>query len=165
MVRPALPFIALSIIAVTVLSVQPGALAMTSTDPSPSVAEGTFSVQMTPVAREGVDEGAVPMHVRLDKTFEGELSGIASGELIGVTPGERGSGAYVAIERFEGVLAGRAGTFHMVHRGVMTRGAPDLLVTIVPNSGTGELSGISGRMHILIEPGIHRYRLEYTIAP
>lgn len=157
--------LALSIIAVTVLSVQPGALAMTEADLSPSAAEGTFTVQMTPVTREGVDGGAVPMHMRLDKTFEGELTGIASGELIGAPPGELGSGAYVAIERFEGVLAGRAGSFQMVHRGVMTRGAPDLIVTIVPDSGTGELSGISGRMHILIEQGTHRYRLEYTIAP
>ena len=75
-----------------------------------------------------------------------------------------GSAAYVAIERLSGTLDGKAGTFFLQHNGVMNRGAATLLLTIVPDSGTGGLQGISGRMGIDIAEGRHFYTLDYALA-
>ena len=75
----------------------------------------------------------------------------------------KGSGVYVAIERVSGTLRGRRGTFLLHHRGVMTRGAPDLSIAVVPDSGTGQLAGIAGRMDIVIAGGKHSYDFEYTL--
>jgi hypothetical protein len=70
----------------------------------------------------------------------------------------------VAIERVSGTLHGRSGTFVLQHSGTMTRGAPQLTITVVPDSGTGELAGLAGRMTIIIAGGKHSYDLEYTLA-
>ena len=75
------------------------------------------------------------------------------------------SAAYVAVERVTGSVHGRKGTFAMHHTGVMNRGAPSLAVVIVPDSGTGELAGISGTLNIIIEKGVHSYELDYDVAP
>jgi hypothetical protein len=75
-----------------------------------------------------------------------------------------GSAGYVAMERFTGTLNGRSGAFSLHHKGTMTRGAPELSVTVVPDSGTGELAGISGKMDIQIEGGKHSYELEYALG-
>jgi len=76
----------------------------------------------------------------------------------------QGSAGYVAIEQVTGKLKGRAGTFALQHQGIMNRGEPQLSITVVPDSGTGELAGLSGRMEIVIEGGKHSYVFEYTIA-
>lgn len=73
------------------------------------------------------------------------------------------SAGYVAIERVTGTLQGRAGAFALQHNGTMTRGAPELSVTVVPDSATGDLSGLAGRMTITIADGKHFYNFEYTI--
>jgi hypothetical protein len=73
------------------------------------------------------------------------------------------SGAYVAIERVRGTLGGRTGTFAVHHRGVMTRGAQQLVITVVPDSGTGDLAGIAGTMTIDIKDGKHFYTFDYTL--
>jgi hypothetical protein len=75
----------------------------------------------------------------------------------------KGSGVYVAIERVTGTLNGRSGTFVLAHRGTMTRGAQDLVITIVPDSGTDGLAGIAGSMTITITDGKHFYDLEFTL--
>ena len=77
--------------------------------------------------------------------------------------GVQGSAAYVAIERVSGVLEGREGSFALQHRGAMNRGAQEMLVTVVPDSGTGEFTGISGTLHIIIEGKEHRYDFEYSL--
>ena len=89
------------------------------------------------------------------------LQGEGAGEMLGLL--KDGSGAYVAMERVSGVLEGRRGAFALVHRGVMEAGAQDLLITIVPGSGEGELAGIAGVFHLKIEGGVHRYELEYSL--
>ena len=75
----------------------------------------------------------------------------------------KGSAGYVAIERVSGTLRGRAGTFALQHTGTMTRGAPSLTITVVPDSGTYELAGLSGRMTIILTDGKHSYELEYAL--
>ena len=99
--------------------------------------------------------------MRLAKTFHGDLQGEGAGEMLGLL--KDGSGAYVAMERVSGILEGRRGAFALVHRGVMEAGAQDLLITIVPGSGEGELAGIAGVFHLKIEGGVHRYELEYSL--
>ena len=76
-----------------------------------------------------------------------------------------GSAGYVAIERVTGTLDGRAGTFVLQHTGLMTRGARSLSVIVVPDSGTGALRGLSGRMDIQVVEGRHHYAFEYELAP
>jgi hypothetical protein len=75
-----------------------------------------------------------------------------------------GSAGYVAIERVSGTLHGRSGIFVLQHSGTMTRGSPLRTITVVPDSGTGELVGLAGRMTIIIAGGKHSYDFEYTFA-
>lgn len=126
-----------------------------------SHAVGTFEVQITPIAPDADAPGGAPGRMRLAKTFHGDLQGEGAGEMLGLL--KDGSGAYVAMERVSGVLEGRRGAFALVHRGVMEAGAQDLLITIVPGSGEGELAGIAGVFHLKIEGGVHRYDLEYSL--
>ncbi len=126
-----------------------------------SHAVGTFEVQITPIAPDADAPGGAPGRMRLAKTFHGDLQGEGAGEMLGLL--KDGSGAYVAMERVSGILEGRRGAFALVHRGVMEAGAQDLLITIVPGSGEGELAGIAGVFHLKIEGGVHRYELEYSL--
>jgi hypothetical protein len=124
-----------------------------------SHAGGTFDVKVTPIV-----DGEHPMFGRLsfDKTFHGDLAGESKGQMLAWGTGET-SGAYVALERVEGTLGGRRGSFVLAHKGEMTAGVPDMLVTVAPGSGTDELTGLSGRMVIHIAAGKHSYDFEYAL--
>ena len=103
-------------------------------------------------------------HQRLRKVFHGDLDGTSVGEMLSVGTPTEGSAGYVAIERFDGSLSGRKGSFALQHSGLMDRGKPSLTVRVVPDSGTAELSGLSGRMKIRIaENGTHFYEFEYEL--
>jgi hypothetical protein len=82
--------------------------------------------------------------------------------MIGARCEVKGSAGYVAIERVVGVLAGLEGSFVLQHSGTMTRGKGELSVTVVPDSGTGDLKMISGKMTIEILDGRHLYSFEYA---
>jgi hypothetical protein len=101
----------------------------------------------------------------LSKTFSGDLAGTGSGLMLAVRTAIYGSAGYVALERVTGTLVGRTGSFALLHHGVMTRGTPALNVTVVPDSGTDGLTGISGSMEIVIEGGGHSYAFDYTLPP
>jgi hypothetical protein len=77
--------------------------------------------------------------------------------------GVKGSAAYSAIERVSGALAGHTGTFVLQHTGIMSRGAQSLVITVVPDSGTEALTGLTGTMQIIIEGKQHSYLFEYTL--
>ena len=131
-----------------------------------SRAAGAFQVKLEPIALH--DEPAMGPGVgrlTLDKRYDGDLMAIGKGEMLSAMGTEQGSAAYVAIERITGTLHGRSGSFVIQHRGIMTRGAPDLVITVVPDSGTGELAGISGAMSIDIRGRDHFYTFEYELAP
>jgi hypothetical protein len=100
----------------------------------------------------------------LDKQFRGELEASSQGEMLSAGTSVKGSAGYVAMERVTGTLQGRGGSFILQHSGTMTRGTPQLSITVVPDSGTGELAGLAGRMAIEIADGMHSYDFEYTIA-
>jgi hypothetical protein len=99
----------------------------------------------------------------IDKQFHGDLDATSQGEMLSVGSAS-GSGGYVAMERVSGSLHGRKGSFALQHNATMTRGAPALNIIVVPDSGSGELTGLSGRMTINIAPGgAHSYESEYTL--
>jgi hypothetical protein len=127
-------------------------------------ARGTFDVKLTPQGEEDKRDGATTGRMSADKQYHGDLEGTGKGEMLSVLSDIKGSGTYVAIERVSGTLNGRHGTFILDHRGRMTRGAQQLEISVVPDSGTGELAGISGRMAITITEGKHFYEFEYAIA-
>lgn len=128
-------------------------------------ANGMFDVKLTPQAPDDKsDEGAVPGRMSIDKQFHGDLEATSKGQMLAAGTAVQGSAGYVAIERVSGTLHGRAGTFILQHSGTMNRGTPQLSVTVVPDSGTGQLAGLSGRMAIIIADGKHSYEFEYTLA-
>jgi hypothetical protein len=100
----------------------------------------------------------------IDKRFHGDLEATSKGEMLMAGTAVEGSAGYVAIEIVSGTLQGRSGTFVLQHSGTMTRGAPQLTITVVPDSGTGQLLGLAGRMTIIIAGGKHSYDFEYTLA-
>ncbi len=127
-------------------------------------ANGTFEVKMTPQTQDDKSVGATVGRFSLDKQFQGDLEGTSKGEMLAVGTAVDGSAGYVAMEQITGTLNGLSGTFALQHTGTMTRGEPQLSVAVVPDSGTGELSGLSGKMTINIVDGKHLYEFEYAIA-
>ena len=98
------------------------------------------------------------------KTFAGDLLATSQGQMLSAMAEVKGSAGYVAIERVEGALNGRAGTFVLQHTGSMNRGVPSLSVTVVPDSGTGDLSGLAGDFKIINADGQHSYEFAYMLA-
>ena len=129
-----------------------------------SRAQGTFEVQLTP--REPGDQAgdATIGRMAIDKQFHGDLEATSRGEMLTVGTAVEGSAGYVAMELVSGTLHGRTGSFVLQHSGTMARGAPALTVSVVPDSGTGELVGLAGTMAILIAGGQHTYDFEYELA-
>ena len=126
---------------------------------------GPFEVKLIAQGPEAEGGGAAIGRMLLHKAFHGDLEAVSRGQMLAAGTGVKGSAGYVAIERVEGCLHGRPGAFVLQHRGVMTRGTPELSVTVVPDSGSGELEGLDGRMEIVIEGGRHSYVFDYSIRP
>lgn len=126
-------------------------------------AQGEFEVKLAPQPAAIGIEAARLGRQTIDKTFRGDLQATSLGEMLAVMTEVRGSAAYVALERVDGTLQGRRGSFVLQHSATMDRGAPALSVRVVPDSGTGELAGLSGEMSIQIDNGQHRYRFDYTL--
>ena len=127
-------------------------------------AQGSFEVKMQPQAQEETSGSSVPGRMLLDKQFHGDLEATSKGQMLTALTDVEGSAGYVAIEHVSGTLAGRSGTFVLQHSGVMTRGAQQLTITVVPDSGTDQLVGLAGKMEISIANGKHSYTLEYTLS-
>jgi hypothetical protein len=127
-------------------------------------ATGTFDVKITPQASDLAPEGPNLGRMSIDKQYHGDLEGAAKGEMLTAAgTAVKESAAYSAVERVSGALHGKKGNFALQHTGVMTRGTPSLNITVVPDSGTGELAGLTGRMDIIIEGKQHSYVFEYEI--
>jgi hypothetical protein len=127
-------------------------------------ASGTFDVKLAPVGNDSVPEGPNMGRLSIDKIFKGDIDGVSKGEMItaaGITVKE--SAAYSAVERVTATLHGKKGSFALQHTGVMDRGKPSLTITVVPDSGTGELTGLTGKLDIIIEGKEHRYVFEYSM--
>ncbi len=130
--------------------------------PVTQLARGEFDVKLAPQPGEATADPSLG-RMSIVKQFHGDLEGSGQGQMLTAMTAVEGSAVYVAVERVTGTLHGRRGSFVLVHRGVMTRGQPDLSVTVAPDSGTGELAGLSGRLTIEITAGKHSYALEYSL--
>jgi hypothetical protein len=127
-------------------------------------ASGPFEVKLTPQSMTDKSEGAPLSRMSIDKQFRGDLEATSKGEMLTAGTAVKGSAGYVAVERVRGTLHGRSGTFVLQHSGTLTRGAPQLTITVVPDSGTDQLTGLAGTMTIDVADGKHSYAFEYTIA-
>jgi hypothetical protein len=126
-------------------------------------ANGTFDVKITPQQADNPDAQAANVsRLSFDKQYHGTLEAASHGEMLAFGDAAQ-SGAYVALEKVSGTLDGREGSFALVHRAVMRSGVPEgWSVTVVPDSGTGELAGLEGSMTIIIAEGSHAYELSYS---
>ena len=120
---------------------------------------GTFEVKLAPLSIEEPTLG----RMSIDKVFSGALTGTSKGEMLTAASVVKGSAGYVAVERVTGTLDGRSGTFSLMHMGIMNRGAPQLSITVVPDSGTAGLDGLSGSMTIDRSDGKHAYGFTYAL--
>jgi len=128
----------------------------------PTHASGAFDVKITPQPDKDADPALGRMSI--DKQYHGDLEGTSKGQMLTAGTDVKGSAVYVAIEKVSGTLKGRNGTFILHHTGIMTRGVPQLSITVAPDSGAGQLAGITGKMVINIAPdGKHSYEFEYTL--
>ena len=118
-------------------------------------ATGTFEVKVTPQPSEDKTDDAALGRMTIDKQIHGDLEATSKGQML--------TAGYVAIERVSGTLHGRTGTFILQHTGTMNRGALQLSITVVPDSGTGQLTGLTGKMDIQIADGKHSYDFAYTL--
>jgi Protein of unknown function (DUF3224) len=126
-------------------------------------ANGTFEVKMAPQpAEEGIGDPSIG-RMGLDKQYHGDMEATGNGQMLAMRTGVEGSAGYVALERISGALHGRRGEFALQHSGTMTRGTPQLSVTVVPDSGSGELLGLAGTLTITQTDGKHFYAFEYTL--
>lgn len=142
----------------------PKGMPMTSPETMTKHASGAFDVKVTPQKPDNPEAEAANLgRMSLDKKFHGDLDGTSKGEMLAAMSEVKGSAGYVAMERVSGTLSGRGGTFVLLHQGIMTRGIPQLSVTVVPDSGTGDLAGLTGSMTIKIEEGKHFYEFEYQL--
>ncbi len=124
-------------------------------------ARGTFDVKITPQSGDGNSPDSALGRYLIEKQFHGDIEGTSRGQMLGANTSVENSKGYVALEQVSAALGGRRGTFVLQHSGTMARGALQLSVTVVPDSGTGELKGIAGRMEI--DGGKHSYDFEYTL--
>jgi hypothetical protein len=109
-------------------------------------------------------EGAMLGRIHIERSFQGDLEGEATAELLTATA-ENGAAVYLALDRISGRLEGREGSFVLHHRGILSADGAEIDGAIVPGSGTGELKGITGQGAITVdEDGTHRLTLEYELA-
>lgn len=127
------------------------------------LARGEFTVSLQPLELEGAAPADRRGRMSIDKQITGDLVATARGQMLTAMTEVQGSAVYVAIERVTGTLDGRDGSFVLHHRGIMERGQSSLSVSVVPDSGSGGLAGITGDFRIVIEDGKHTYEFEYSL--
>jgi hypothetical protein len=126
-------------------------------------AHGTFAVQLKPIEAYNTDETALLGRMSIDKQFSGELDGTSKGEMLTAMTATQGSAGYVAVERVQASIHGRSGEFSLQHSSSMARGEQMQNIRVVPDSGTGALTGLAGSMTIKIIEKQHHYTFEYTL--
>ena len=131
--------------------------------PMTQTARGTFVVSLKPLAFEGADPEFKLGRMSIDKQISGDLTASTIGQMLTAMTGTDGSAGYVALERVVGTLDGKRGAFVLQHTGTMNRGAPSLVVAVVPDSGTEELVGLEGEFKIIVDEGNHSYEFTYRL--
>jgi Protein of unknown function (DUF3224) len=128
-------------------------------------ASGTFEVKLAPSGESDKAEGSTLGSYSLDKQYHGDLEASAKGTMLTAGTDVKGSAGYVAIERVMGTLKGHKGSFVLQHNGTLTRGIPQQNIIVVPDSGSGELTGLTGKLTVIIESGKHSYEFDYSLPP
>ena len=126
-------------------------------------ARGTFEVTLEKQSDANLTGTLARMTI--SKQFHGDLEGTSSGQMLSAGSPAKGSAGYVAMELVSGTLGGHKGTFVLQHSATMAHGAQEMSITVVPDSASEELTGLSGRMKIIIEGGRHAYEFEYSLSP
>jgi hypothetical protein len=130
---------------------------------TPKQAMGTFEVTLKPQPLFHSEASPLLGRMTIDKQFHGDLSAISTGEMLGARTHTKDSASYVAIEHVIGTLHGRKGSFVLQHSSTLDKGASKQSITVVPDSGTDDLIGLSGNMVIDIRNGKHFYEFEYNV--
>lgn len=125
-------------------------------------ANGTFEVKLTPQDDQAV--GSTFGRMLINKQFHGDLEATSNGQMLAAGTAVKDSAGYVAMERVTGSLHGRQGSFVLQHSSTMNRGVPEQNISVVPDSGTDELVGLSGKLTIKVADGKHFYDFEYALA-
>jgi Protein of unknown function (DUF3224) len=128
------------------------------------VAKGEFVVKLLPLGTEGLPDDAKFGRMSISKSISGDLVATTVGQMLSAMTETKGSAGYVAIEKVDGALHGKRGSFALQHHGIMNKGNSSLSVTVVPDSGTGELAGLAGEFNIIIADGKHGYEFKYTLG-
>jgi len=126
-------------------------------------AKGTFEAKLEPQGESDKAEGATLARMSIEKKLHGDLEGTSKGTMLTAVTDVKGSAGYVAIERVTGTLNGKTGSFVLQHSSTLTRGTPWQSITVVPDSGTGQLAGITGNFLVIIADGKHSYQFDYTL--
>jgi len=129
-----------------------------------AIARGTFDVTVKPLPSDEFAEAAGLGRMSIEKQFHGDLEGASKGQMLASGSPVTGSAGYVAIEKVTGILLGRRGSFSLQHSAWMAGGKQAMTITVVPDSGTEELVGLSGTLLIIIADGKHSYEFTYTLA-
>lgn len=125
---------------------------------------GTFNAILNPLDGYAQGENGVKLgRMSIQKTWNGELKAKSKGEMVSAMTPVKGSAGYVAIEQVTGTLAGKKGSFVLQHYGIMDKGKDRLILEVVPDSGTDELQGLTGKMAIRIEEGTHFYEFDFEL--
>jgi Protein of unknown function (DUF3224) len=127
------------------------------------VAKGPFTVKLNPLDSYAHSVDSKLSRMSIDKEFDGDLKASSKGDMLSAGTTTKGSAGYVAIELVSGKLHGKEGAFVLQHNATMNRGEPSLAITVVPDSGTEQLTGISGTMSIQIAGGNHSYEFNYSL--
>jgi hypothetical protein len=125
---------------------------------------GTFEVKLAPLPLHELTDATLLGRMSIDKRFSGGIEGTGKGEMLSARTATANSAGYVAIELVAATIGGRSGGFVLQHSGTMNRGEQSLSCTVVPDSGTGALTGITGKLGIRIESGKHYYDFEYSLS-
>jgi hypothetical protein len=164
--RDIVPLLFLAVISVSVLVATSGvsqAAPQRKDAPVTQHASGTFEVKLAPLDPAFKTDDNSLGRMSLDKQFHGDLEADSKGEMLTGAGTVKGSGAYVAMERVSGRLHRRTGTFILHHNGTMQNGVFHLNVQVAPDSGTGQLTGLTGTMNIIIIEGKHSFDFAYTL--
>jgi hypothetical protein len=127
------------------------------------IAHGTFETSTSNAPPYDSFEGVAFSRSTWQRVFAGDLVGTGSMEMLSARTPRPGSAGYVALERVSGELHGRRGSFALLHTAVMGPAGRSLVIQVVPGSGTGELSGIAGKMDVTVRDGVRFYTLDYTL--
>ena len=129
-----------------------------------NIVTGQFTVALAPLDGYAKGQNGINLgRMSIDKTFTGKLNASSQGEMLSAMTPVQGSAGYVAIEQVIGELEGKKGSFVLQHFGTMDKGQDSLILTVISDSGTDELEGLTGSMKIRIENGVHHYDFQYTL--